>query len=141
MRGALGTICLGLCVQLYFFFWTATLLGIGAYFGVRGMAWLRDREGGGERRELRFGAVVLAGGIVLGAPQVYDNARTFAEPKYQPILQRMIRGQKLPPGDPQRTIHLKNTWTLAELAVGARRSWTRALERRPPWFMPCPATC
>ncbi|HEY2156723.1 MAG TPA: hypothetical protein VGH33_13915, partial [Isosphaeraceae bacterium] len=37
---ALGAICLGLCLQLYFFFWTAALLGIGAYLGIRAVAWL-----------------------------------------------------------------------------------------------------
>ncbi len=67
---ALGSICLGLCLQLYFFFWTAALLGIGAYLGLRSVAWFvgraKDPEGW---KELRFVAAVLAGGLVLGAPR------------------------------------------------------------------------
>jgi hypothetical protein len=116
---ALGSICLGLCFQLYFFFWTAALLGIGVYLGVRAIAWLagraRDPEGW---KELRFGAAVLAGGLVLGAPQVYGNARTFADPQYRPILDRMYRGRKLAPDDSIRTRYLMNGWPVGEIAAG-----------------------
>ena len=134
---AFGSICLGLCFQLYFFFWTAALLGIGAYLGARGLAWLLGRARDDDsRRELRLGAAVLVGGIVLGAPQVYDNARTFADPEYGPILQRMSRGRKLAPDDPQRTMYLKNIWAWAELAAGGAAIvglglWNVGL----PWFM------
>ena len=67
---------------------------------------------------MRFAAAVLAGGMVLGAPQVYNNSRTFADPQYRPVLERMVRGQRLEPGHPRRTAHLWNRWPLAELAVG-----------------------
>lgn len=117
---AAGAICLGLCFHLYFFFWTAALVGVGIYLGGLALAW---RLGRGEARaegrsELKFAAAVLAGGMVLGAPQVYNNSRTFADPQYRPVLERMVRGQRLEPGNPRRTAHLWNRWPLAELAVG-----------------------
>lgn len=117
---AAGAICLGLCFQLYFFFWTAALVGIGIYLGFRAAGWALAR---GEDRvargaEWKFVAAVVAGGMVLGAPQVYGNSRTFADPVYRPILDRMGRGHKLDPGDPQRTAHVKNVWPLSEMAVG-----------------------
>jgi hypothetical protein len=114
-----GSICLGLCFQLYFFFWTAALVGIGGYLAVRGLRLLVTRAGLEEWADVRFGAVVLAGGMVLGAPQVYSNARTFADPAYRPTLDRMQRGRHLEPGDPQRTIYVKNKWPWLELTVGA----------------------
>jgi hypothetical protein len=67
---------------------------------------------------LKFVAAVLAGGIILGAPQVYANARTFADPGYRPILHRMHKGREIPPGDPKRTQQLINSWPLAEIIVG-----------------------
>jgi hypothetical protein len=116
---ALGAVCLGLCFQLYFFFWTAAVVGVGGYLASRGLALAagRDRDEEGWSG-VRFGAAVLAGGMVLGAPQVYSNARTFADPHYKPILRRMDRGKPLPPGDPQRAKYLKNAWALGRLAAG-----------------------
>ena len=79
---AAGVICLGLCFQLYFFFWTAALLGIGALHRDPGDRLVAPSTSPGPEGlgELKFAAAVLAGGIVLGAPQVYGNARTFADP-------------------------------------------------------------
>jgi hypothetical protein len=89
------------------------------YLAARLIAWWRDRrerpEGLGE---VKFVAAVLAGGIVLGAPQVYANARTFADPGYRPVLHRMNRGYHFPPDDPRRMQQLRNYWPVAESVVG-----------------------
>jgi hypothetical protein len=114
-----GSICLGLCFQLYFFFWTAALVGVGGYLAFRVLRLLVTRSGLEAWSDVRFGAAVLAGGMVLGAPQVYSNARTFADPVYRPILDRMQRGKHLEPGDPHRTLYLKNKLPWIELTVGA----------------------
>src|SRR5262249_14590542 len=71
------------------------------------------------RREFGFAAAVLVGGLAIGAPQILANARTSADPKYQPAMERMARGQHLPLGHPARLRYLKNTWALAKVAFGA----------------------
>jgi hypothetical protein len=115
---ALGSICFGLCIHLYFFFWTAAIVGIVGYLTTRALTLLVRRSSIGGWQDIRFGAAVVAGGMVLGAPQIYSNLRLSADPEYKPMLQRMQRGSQLEPGDPHRTLYLKNKWPIAELAVG-----------------------
>lgn len=135
---AAGAICLGACFHLYFFYWTAAIVGIGAYLAVRAVAVWRGRPatGGEGIRELGFGVAVLVGGAALGASQVYGNARTFADPAYRPTLHRMQKGAVLPPGDPRRSEQLWNVWPLAELAVvGAAIVGLGLRNLGLPWFM------
>lgn len=119
-RAAVGAIALGLCVYLYFFFWTAAAVAVAIYIaGVAalGMAGKIDRKAA--RRELIIASVILLGGLAIGAPQVVSNSRAFADPEFKPILQRMVRGLKLPPGHPLRAQNLVNLWVFAKLALGA----------------------
>lgn len=115
----LGAAALGACIYLYFFYWTAAVFGLGMYLGGLGLWWLGSR---GERKQeargrLASGVVVLAGGLLLGAPQIVANSQTFSNPEYKPILERMSRGRPLPAEDPSRWGHLANYWLLAKLAL------------------------
>ena len=123
-----GAISLGLCFQLYFFFWTAAIVA-AALYGVLILAdYLTRRE---DRpaitRELGLTALILAGGVALGGGQVYQNTKTFGDQTSKPILERMSRGQKLPPASPARRMYLRNVWAWGKLAVGAVAAiWLRS---------------
>lgn len=106
-----GAVLLGLCVPLYFFFWTAAVVALSACLG---LALLR-----GSKSERDFLGLVLIGGIAIGAPRVISNARTFSDPSLKPILQRTNRGRVLKADDPVRTRYLVNLWVYAKLAFGA----------------------
>ncbi len=116
-RAALvGAVLFGLCVYLYFFFWTAAALTLGVAF----LGWLvLGRHSEGARRERNLVGIVLVGGMVLGSPQILSNARTFSEPGSKPILQRMNRGRVLSSDDPARSRYLANYWVFAKLGLGA----------------------
>jgi hypothetical protein len=116
---AAGVLALTVCIHLYFFFWTAAVLGMGLYLGALAIAAVGKENPSRRRSELTFVAMVLLGGILLGSPQIYTNARAFADPEVQPILQRMSRGQKLPAGHPAVTRHVRKFWVFAKLAFGA----------------------
>jgi hypothetical protein len=117
-----GVLMLGLCVQLYFFFWTAAVLAIAVILAARAVSLVRGWGGERARRartEIVFGTSILAGGLLLGAPQVLDNARAFRAPELKPILHRLSRGQVLPPGHAARVRYVKNYTVLSKLAFGA----------------------
>lgn len=115
----LGAAALGACVQLYFFYWTAAVVGLGIYLGGLGIWWLRSQgEIKAEAwRNLTAGVIVLAGGLLVGAPQITSNTRTFSTPEYKPILERIGRGRQLPAEDPVRWQYVKNYWLLGKLAL------------------------
>jgi hypothetical protein len=120
-RAALaGVALLGLCFLIYFYFWTAAVVALGGYLATL----LSLALWGGPRRpehlaRARLVATVLIGGALLGAPQVLANARTFADPAYQPILHRLGRGCPVPTGDRVRSMYLPNTWAWGKIAAGA----------------------
>ncbi len=116
-RLLLGVICFALCIYQYFFFWTAAGVVLFLYGFVLLCRYLVRRDSAAGRR-LRDVALIAAGGLLLGTPQVVNNWRTFSDPKYQRILERLQRGQHLLPSDPLRVQNLRNFWVWAKLAVG-----------------------
>lgn len=115
-----GMAALGLCVYLYFFYWTAAAAALGLYLAGVAFAWWLGRPSAQRARtEFVFAGAVLVGGLALGAPQVITNSRAFADPEFKPILQRMSRGVKLPPGHPACYHNVRNAWLFAKLAFGA----------------------
>ncbi len=134
---AAGAIGLGLCVQLYFFFWTAAVPALGMVFLVSLWQTFRgpqNRGQAGERAEAI--GMVLVIGLLIGAPQVYSNAKAFADPSFKPTLQRLSRGWAVPPGSPARTQYLANAsfwgkFALATVAIVAFRLKNLAL----PWWL------
>jgi hypothetical protein len=121
VEAAVGAVALGLCVQLYFFYWTAAVVTVGLVSAGWLAAWRLGRDNSARvraRSELVFAAAVLIGGLAIGAPQVIGNTRTFADPKYRSAMERMCRGQHLPPGHPARFGYFKNVWVLGKLAFG-----------------------
>ncbi len=106
-----GMVFLGLCVHVYFFFWTAAVVAL-----VLSLARAVVTKVYTERD---FLLLVLMGGMVLGSPQVVTNARAFSDPTLKPILERTNRGRVLEPGDPLRTRYLWNVWAYAKLTFGA----------------------
>lgn len=123
-----GAISLGLCFQLYFFFWTASIVAAALYFVVILAEYLGRRDDRAAiSRELALSAVILAGGVALGGGQVYQNTKTFGDEASKPMLQRMSRGQKLPPASPARRMYLRNIWAWGKLAIGAAAAiWLRS---------------
>ena len=122
----LGIAALGLCVLTSFYMWTAAAMALG---GLVAAALVDAIRSGGPSKWVRFRSlgIVLAGGLIVGAPQTIHNARTFADPAYRPILERS-KVATLAPGDPARGRNLANRWLLAKLAIGAigivgRRAW------------------
>ena len=113
-----GTLALAACVHLYFFFWTAAVVGLGLWL-IPLAFWAWKRKCRPARRELGFVVLIMVGGLAIGSPQVLSNSRTFADPALKPILRRMSRGLALAPGDPARSRYLNNSWVLAKLAIGA----------------------
>ena len=114
-RTMLGAVCLGLCFQLYFFYWTAAVAALLAS-AIVGLA--VGRRGAEHRANVRSTALVLVGGLAIGLPQVHANARLFSNPEVRPILERMGRGRVLDADDPARTRYLANYWAWAKLGVG-----------------------
>ncbi len=110
-EAAAGMLLLGLCVHVYFFFWTAAVVGL--VLSLAGAMVIKVRT------ERDYLLLVLVGGMVLGSPQVVTNARAFSDPALKPILERTNRGRVLEPGDPLRTRNLSNVWAYAKLAFGA----------------------
>ena len=118
----LGIACLGACFHLYFFFWTAALPAILPLFRRAGfnLPSSSDHKEGRWKPALRGrqASMVLAGGLALGLPAVYSNARTFSNPEVRPILERMGRGRLLDRSDPVRTRYLGNAWAWGKIVLG-----------------------
>jgi len=115
----LGGAALGMCFLLYFFFWTAAVVGLlGSIAGLLVRGGLSRARRAADWSAARAGAAVLGIGVVLGAGQVYDNARTYGSPEVKPVLGRLSRGVRLPEGAPARWRYAGNRWTLAKIIVG-----------------------
>jgi hypothetical protein len=116
----LGVVCLGLSLLLYFYFWTAAVFTLSVYLVLQLLrAWRQPQKRAVKLAEAKITAMVLAGGILVGIPQVYSNYRTFSSPAAKPILARLNKGYYFPPGSPVRRMYLGNTWALAKLGLGA----------------------
>ncbi len=111
----LGMVCLGLCFHLYFFYWTAAVAALVASAAVGFVFYRREV---GRWASIRPTVLVLLGGMAIGLPQVYDNARTFSNPEIRPILERMGRGRVLDADDPVRTRYLTNYWAWGKIVIG-----------------------
>jgi hypothetical protein len=122
-RALLAGLGLGICILIYFFFWTALVGALGLYLLIHLGIWLKDRSNRAAFVEARFALVVLAVGVLVGGYQIGVNAVTFADPAYRAPLDRTSLGYHVPPGDPLRTHYLVATWAFAELAVGAVAIW------------------
>ena len=68
-------------------------------------------------------AVAFAIGVLLGSPQILYNARIFADPALDPILERIGRGQVMPPGDPYVYVNLVNYWVWLKALAGIAVIW------------------
>ena len=115
----LGALCIGLCVHLYFFFWTALVVAMFGYLMVLTLRLLQSRQKSESRSEIKFAGLVLATGLLLGSGQILSNSKTFADPAYKPTLERMCRGRHITAGHPLRSQYLVNTWAWGKLAIGA----------------------
>jgi hypothetical protein len=115
----LGVAALGLCVLTYFYLWTAAVVGLSLYFGwLLIEAYFNSPRRAENLRRVRFVAIVLIGGMMLGGGQIIANAHTFADPSYKPILERLSKGFPLAPNDPVRRMYIVNVWLWAKLALG-----------------------
>jgi hypothetical protein len=80
---------------------------------------LRRRDRRIQWIKARSAAFVLAGGLLIGLPQLYTNWRTFADPQSKPILERIGRPRTLSADDPARSHYVRNLWVWGKLALGA----------------------
>lgn len=97
-----------LTVTLYFFQWTALFAGAGSFLG---LCLIFDACKRNEYRRATLLALAALGvGMAIGSPQILANARTFADPALQEVLERVGRGQKLPAGHPDLYANLANRW-------------------------------
>lgn len=120
LLAAAGSVLLALCFYLYFFFWTAAVVGIAAFIAWNLFwAWRSESRRTTALARAKLCGFVLAGGMILGAPQVYSNAKTFAAPQYQPILQRLSRGRNVAAEPEARFRYVKNLWLWLKLGIGA----------------------
>ena len=89
---ALGGVALGLCVLMYFYFWTGAVLALGLYLAwLILLAWRRPEARSEHLRQAGAVAGVLAVGLLLGLPQVLENVRAFAHPEVRAALARMFK--------------------------------------------------
>lgn len=104
-----------LTVTLYFFQWTALFAGAGSFLAMCLIydAWKRTEY----RRATMLALVALVVGMAIGSPQILSNARTFADPALQEVLERVGRGQKLPAGHPDLYANLPNRWFWLKFAA------------------------
>lgn len=137
LLAAVGSVLLALCFYLYFFFWTAAVVGIGGFIVWKLFcAWQDPTCRAPAFARAKLCGLVLAGGLILGAPQVYSNARTFAAPEYQPILQRLSRGRNIGADRESRFRNLKNLWLWLKLGIGAVGIlWFRQRRLTLVWFL------
>lgn len=120
---AAGAILMGICIKIFFFAWTAMFLAAGLWvlFSLfRRSRWIGESESTSNNWPGVKGlTLVLAGGLLIGGPQLLDNTRTFNNPQFKPSLERTARGVPLEKGHPARYYYIMNKWTLAKLAIGA----------------------
>jgi hypothetical protein len=110
-----GGLFTGLTVSLYFFQWTAILCGGGLCLG---LYFIFDQWRKTEYRNATLVALIaLCLGIAMGLPQILANADTFSSPEMKPILDRVGRGQVIPPGHPARWNNLFNRWAWIKIPI------------------------
>ncbi len=129
---ALGVVAMGLLVLINFYMWTSAALALA----IQGLALLvRGRRAGpgpeeqNKRNAWRPYAVVLLGGLAIGAPQLLLYSWTFAEPQYREIMIRTAKFGRFDWSDPLRWRYLPNSWVWAKLTVGALAMLTLKLPR------------
>jgi hypothetical protein len=105
-------------IYSYFYYWVAAAALLGVLIAVEIVRCWIARERLLNSYVLSL-AIILTAGLAIGAPQIYANAHTFADPRYLPILQRLARGQSLLPNDPIRFVLLRNYWVIGKLVLGA----------------------
>ena len=110
-----AALMIALTVSLYFFQWTALIVGAGAILLVFVMWDIFHKN---ELKTASILALSLLGiGFAAGLPQVISNASTFRESFMKPILDRVGRVQMIPSGDPILTINLVNRWVWGKLLL------------------------
>jgi hypothetical protein len=114
-----GILGLGMCCNLYFFMWTAAVLALGGYIAATWISsWMQPECRAGAIRATRHAAIILAGGLVLGAPQIHQTYNLSRQPRLQPMLARTCRAQYLAAPDPYRRMNLINFWVWGKLLAG-----------------------
>ena len=136
---ALAAIVFGLCINAYFFFWTALTAALAmslCFEFLTGAIWISHRDQAW-RRARATATVLLIGGLI-GAPRVLEQQRSFEDQSTSPILARMLKPCPLEPNDPARSRYIRNTWIWLKLGIGiagfaafrpprARVAWMLAL--------------
>jgi hypothetical protein len=112
-----AAILLGINVLTYFFFWTALVGIIVGLITLKAIAWLADRKNAQIKWELIHLVLVLIVGLAIGLPDILTKRHVQTVPGVAEILERMCRGQKLPPGDPFRFMYAYNVTFYAKFAV------------------------
>lgn len=120
-RAVLAALFTTLSITLYFFQWTALCLGAGACLGL--MVVYDTLTKGTLRKSSVLALAALCIGALLGSPQIFYNARIFADPALDPILERIGRGQVMPPGNPYVYVNLVNYWVWLKLVITAVVLW------------------
>lgn len=115
----IGSVLLAACIYLYFYFWTTAVVALGLYAGVNLAlaSFGAEAEKEARRDAGRFAALVLLGGLILGAPGIMGTASTGSDPALKPILERISKGYHLPEGSVLRTIGLWNRWVWVKLGI------------------------
>ncbi len=120
-RAILAALFTALSITLYFFQWTALCVGAGACLGL--LAAYDTLTKGRKRRASFVASAAFAAGVLIGSPQILYNARIFADPALDPILERIGRGQVMPPGDPYVYVNLVNYWVWLKVLVSVAVIW------------------
>ncbi len=120
-RAVLAACFTTLSITLYFFQWTALCLGAGACLGLMVVYDTLTKDT--KRKSSILALAALCIGALLGSPQIFYNARIFADPALDPILERIGRGQVMPPGDPYVYVNLVNYWVWLKLVITAVVLW------------------
>lgn len=119
---ALGVVAMGGLVLTNFYMWTSATVALGLQgliLFVRGRRAGPGVEGASARVAWRPFAIVLLGGLAIGAPQILIHSWTFAEPMYREIMIRTAKFGRFDWSDPLRWRYLPNSWAWAKLAAGA----------------------
>ena len=110
-----AVLMIGLTVSLYFFQWTALIVGAGPIL-LGFIVWDTYQKNDLKKASI-MALLVLVMGFAAGLPQVISNASTFGEFSMKPILDRVGRGQRIPSGDPILTINLVNRWVWGKIVL------------------------
>ncbi|MFM7127874.1 MAG: hypothetical protein ACKO0V_00775, partial [bacterium] len=110
-----GVLLTALTVSLYFFQWTGLFCGGGLCLG---LYFIYDQWKKTEYRNATLIALIaLCAGIAIGLPQILANAETFSSPEMKPILDRVGRGQVIPPGHIMRWVNVSNRWAWLKIVI------------------------